>query len=209
MATVPDTIQGILDFFTVRKPVWDANKATLGLSVAQITTLGDALTAAQDNQDKAVTERAEAKSATQNRDVALAELVEFGAALIAVINGTAKATGNPDVYTTAMLPIPGTGGGATPPAMPANLVGQILNTGDVELNWGSGGRNVFYTIWRKLATETEFMQIGASQQRTFVDEDAEGAAWAAYYVIAHRGPLSSDASEVLQMVLPGWQQAAA
>jgi hypothetical protein len=209
MATVPDTIQGILDFYAVRQPVWAANTATLGITAAQATQLGTLLSDAQTAQEDAVKAREEAKNATQARDTELSELAEFGAALIAVISGTAKATGDDSVYTTAMLPIPGTGGGATPPGIPANLTGAILNTGDVQLNWGSSGRNVFYTVWRKLSTESAFWQIGATQGRTFIDEGAEAAQWAAYYVKAHRGEFTSDASEVLQVVLPGWQALAA
>ncbi|KXK11343.1 MAG: hypothetical protein QY327_01765 [Fimbriimonadaceae bacterium] len=211
MSTTPKTIQGILDFYAVRQPVWAANTAKLGISAAQATQLGTYLTDAQTAQDAVVRLRDEAKTATEARDVELSELTEFGSALIAVIKGTAQSTGDDTVYTTAMLPVPGTGGGSpSAPSMPGNLVGEILNTGDVQLRWSSSGRNVFYTIWRKLSTESGFHQIGATQGRVFTDEGAEAAQWSAYYVIAHRGSFSSDASEVLQVVLPGYseQQAA-
>lgn len=210
MPTVPETIQGILDFYAVRQPVWAANTAALGLTAAQTTQLGALLANADNAQTDAVKARDESKVATQKRDQSLGELQEFGAALIAVIGGTAKATGDDAVYTTAMLPVPGTGGGpASAPEIPSNLVGEILNAGDVQLRWGSSGRNVFYTVWRRLSTEPSFRQIGATQGRTFIDADAESAQWAAYYVVAHRGGLESDGSEVLQMILPGWQAAAA
>jgi hypothetical protein len=47
MATVPDTIQGILDFYAVRQPVWAANTAALGITAAQATQLGTLLSDAQ------------------------------------------------------------------------------------------------------------------------------------------------------------------
>jgi hypothetical protein len=210
MASVPKNIQGILDFYSVRQPVWAANTAALGLTAAQTTQLGTLLTDAQTAQTAAITARDQAKSATAERDIELSELAEFGAALISVIGGTAKATGDDTVYVTAMLPIPGSGGGGgSAPSIPSSLTGYINNTGDIQLNWGSSGRNVFYTIWRKLSDETSFTQIGATQGRTFVDEGAEAAQWASYYVKAHRGDFTSDASETLQILLPGWQAQAA
>ncbi len=204
MAELPETILGQLEYFEQHIPVWAADPAAIGLDAQQImdiTTLTGTMRLAYNDAQAA---RAESKSMTVLQREALGSMLGLGTALIATIKAFADSTGNsPAVYAAAQIDPSNVPAPIAPPAVATGFVTTLANSGAIELSWkGTTANGTYYTVWRKLNTESNFSIIGNASGRTFTDATIPGGTPSAiYYLITHRDTLSSGESEHVSVML--------
>lgn len=211
MSVLPKKQAETINWVTARLEPWTTNATAIGLTSAQVT----ALTNLVSNVSANVAELNAAKVALQNAQLTFAQNYEamraMAGAYIKVIRSRAQATNNPFIYVQASIPPPATPTPSGTPAAPSDLIGTLTNDGFVELKWTSSLRaSTFFTIWRQLPGETDFVQVGTIGAKKFTDNSIPaGSAYASYRVYANRGTTVSESSEVLQMVFGVPQQQAA
>ncbi len=199
----PSDIDGRIQFFQQRIAAWNADPAAIGLTAQQIADLQAKLTAAGNARAAALTARQQAKNATATQNSTIAQLMEQGTAMIAAIRAFASLSDDPDqVYDAADIDAPAAPGGTLPPPQAAADVRTSLeNTGAVRVHWkGTTANGTVYSVWRRLDPTGEFVQIGTSTTRSFLDQTIPlGTPEANYFVIAHRDGLNSPASETVSI----------
>lgn len=194
MALVPETKQGIVDFYVVHASPWDTNKAAIGLTAAQITDLQAKIAAAQAKMLAAQQVREESLAATRALDQAIKDLSKAGSVLITAIRATAEGSADPtNVYNLAQIPPPATPTPAPVPDAPEMLQPQIDSYGSIVLRWkGTLAYSTFFNVYRKLGTSGSWQNLGAVGSKSFTDAGVPGGtAVVCYYVTAQRGLLVS------------------
>lgn len=196
MPVVPETISGKIEFFEEHLPVWTADPTTIGLTPAQVTQLASLTAAARDAFDAAQTVRMNSRTATQTQNRAVADMAAFGGDLIKTIRAFAETTGDESVYELAAIPAPAPPAPAPPPTTPENVRAVIDASGNVVVTWESENvaphTGAYFSVRRKLETETAYKEIGASGTRQFIDGAIpNGTVSARYQIRAHRGDLQS------------------
>ena len=208
---VPDTQQGCITFYKDEVAgYWTPNAAAIGLSPADLTSINAKITAAETALTNAFAAKQESKNKTMILQNAIEQLRDVGASLIAVIRGKALQTGDFTIYTKANIPPPTQGTSQGPAVQPTDLGAFIDNLGNVQLSWqGSLAGGTFFTVWRKLSTESSWRQMGSVVSKGFADSTIPtGTVSANYYVVATRSGGSSPATEPIT-VLFGSQSMAA
>jgi hypothetical protein len=200
MSTVlPNSRIDRLEFFESRIGPWSLSATQIGLSTSLMSALSSQTSAARAAYQAMVAAHNASKSATQGFYQACATMVETGTDYIKTIKSFSDTTNNPSVYQLALLPPPKTPSAQPAPAAPEGLTATLLNNGAIELAWqGSLKGGVACTVWRKLAAEADFTQIGmVTGERKFVDAQLPigAASGVQYQVRAHRNGLSSEFSE--------------
>jgi len=198
--TLPTGLNERIAYFEQRLVAWNSSLAALGLSAQNLTDLTSLTTQARANYNAAQSAKNAAKAATTNQDNSVEALLDLGADLIKTIRAKALTTNNPTLYSIAQIPPPATPHTIGAPPAPANVRATLLNTGGIELKWeGSLANATFFSIWRKIATEPAFTQIGTTAQKFFLDQTlpADGAILGGvnYAVKAQRIGFESDFSE--------------
>ena len=199
---MPDTINDRLNFVATRLPILEATPANFGLALPALTLLGDLLKDAQDAYSNALKARQASVEATAVQTAALrAMAVQQG-----VVFRTLKtfADNKPTiaqrdaVYTAAQLPVPSSGGGTLPaPNTPTDTKADPNANGTVTVKWkASANSGCVYLVFRKLAGNNTFQQIGYISKKTFIDGTVPaGTTSCQYQVQAVRGQQTSTASQ--------------
>lgn len=176
MATYPTSPR--LDFLQWCKTHTDVfvnNAAAIGLSPASAAAFSsayDAARAAVDDQDAA---KEAAKAATQEAQARLDDLLASASQTVGTIRIFAESTNNPTVYAVAQItpPQPPT---AVPPPNPATDLSATLdaNTGNITLRWKAtqpeGAAGTTYSIFRRAQGQADFVILGSSGKKSFVDQ---------------------------------------
>ncbi|MEX2244327.1 MAG: fibronectin type III domain-containing protein [Fimbriimonadaceae bacterium] len=145
MATVPDTIDGALNWATDHIATWDAEVtagagSAFGLDTADITALQAALTAADTSHDGAVTARSTSKSATLTQNSDVFSLRGLLSQAISKIKTFAQGQDDPTATYAAMdIPVPDTTPTKHFPVQPTSLLAQPDASGTVQLSWDGSG----------------------------------------------------------------------
>jgi len=172
-----------------------------------MTTLVSLTTAARATYNAMQIQHEQSKNSTQQWYDAITALREKGADYLKAIKAYAATTNNPNVFTLAVIPPPKSPTPTPPPSTPTSLTATLLNNGAIKLDWkASVAKGTAFSVWRKLAGQPSFEQIGlASSDATFTDDtlpvgggggggpDSQGGVW--YQTRAHRLGQSSEFSE--------------
>ncbi len=198
MSEIPDTVLGKIEYFEQHIPVWAADPTAIGLTAQQIADLTNYTAAARVAYNDTQALRSQAKASTLNQTTSVKAMMAFGTAVIATIKAFADINGNDqDVYVQAEITPDNTPAPLAPPVPATELRADLLNTGEIKLTWkGTVANGTFYSVWRKLADETNFDTLGSVSAKNFVDASVpQGTSEAVYYLVTHRDELSSEATE--------------
>ncbi|MDQ7014530.1 MAG: hypothetical protein Q9O74_11630 [Planctomycetota bacterium] len=198
MAELPNDILGKLEYFEQHIPIWAADPAAIGLTAAQIADITSLTGAMRISYNNAQAARADSKSKTVLQREALGSMLGLGTALIATIKAFADASGNgPAVFAAAQIDPANTPAPTDPPVVATDFITSLKNSGAIEIAWkGTTANGTYYTIHRKLDTETDFSLIGNASDREFTDATIPaGTPRATYYLITHRDNQNSGQSE--------------
>lgn len=210
MGIVPKNITEKLDWAEAHAPVFATEAANIGLTAAQVAAFEDLVNAFRSKYNAANSAREAAKAATTDLHGAIANFNEGASETLAYIKAFAESSDDPmNVYARAEIPPPATPTPSGAPATPTDVGAYIDNTGNVVVSWrGSKANGTFFSVWRKLFSESAWTQVASVGAKTWTDSTIEaGTVNAQYYVQAHRGTLSSEASEPIVVVF-GQQLAA-
>lgn len=208
----PPTIPEQLNFGQVHISPWSSNAVAIGITAADAADFQALVDTAILAYNEAEQARLDSKQKTQALRQALDAMHDKASFVVSAVNAKAKQTNNPGVYTLAALPVPGTGGGGTtPPTMPSDVRAFLANDGSVLVEWkGIKKDTAFYSVWRSLSAGGTFIQVGSTDEKSYVDSSIpNGSSTATYYVKAHKGQLESSASEPVVVIFGcGLSQAA-
>lgn len=198
---IPRTHAAFLLYLEAQAPVWEERAGEIGITPAEGAGVLDLLAAAKEAQFKRVALEAALRAAVDMQEAAFGELRGAAGALVARVRAYAEASDDPHaVYQAARIPPPRAGGGrrVPPPAQPRDLrVAIIPATGALELTWKAtnpaGASGTSYIVRRRAEGETEFMFVGVTGEKRFVDATLlAGAARVAYTVQGQRGGAGRD-----------------
>lgn len=202
MSVLPESRLQVLEYCEAHNPVWNAAPpASIGLTPTAMTTLVSLTAAARAQYTAMVAAHQASKNATQAWYDAQEALRDKVSEYIKTIKAFAGTTGNPNVFTLAMIPPPKAPTSATAPATPTSVTATLLNSGAIQLDWKANFSNgVVFTVWRRLGAEQNMEQIGTvSGARSFSDASlpvgSQSASGVWYQVRAERLGLVSDFSE--------------
>lgn len=200
---MPFTIQGKLktdwlSFGEAHDTVWTANAVAIGLTVIQAGAYTTKVASARAKYDAMIVAHNAAKTATQQWYDAAVDMRDNASMLLGIIKGFADTQADPNaIYALAQIPPQSERTPAGPPTDCTNLTLELTNQGNVQLSWtGTLRQGQFFSVWRKLAGETKFTQIGSVATKAFLDDQVpQGTQYAQYQVRAQRGSLVSQGCE--------------
>lgn len=201
MPVLPDPINERIQWFEQRITAWKAAPTTIGLTAAQATALGTAITAARAAHDAAQAARIAAKNATIGQTSNVRTMSTLGADAISFIKAFANSQATDAlrdaVYQAASVPPPAPATPPGPPTAPTMVTGDPNADGTVTLKWeGSTANQTFFTVWRKVGNNTQFFQVGAIATKKFVDDSVpSGTPNVTYFVRAQRNSEASPDSD--------------
>ena len=169
-----------------------------GSSVDLMVSLGPALIAVPDvvGQSQADAEAAilgarlilGVVSTTNSDEVALGDVIR-----------QAPSAGSNVVLGTPVDLVVSLGSAGSPPDAPVNLVGRAKRF-HVNLSWSGSPSATKVRVFRRLSTEIDFVEIGSTSTRVFVDNLPLGTQFAEYYMVAENEFGSSAKSDVAVVV---------
>lgn len=202
MGTVPTSKSSCSYWGQLQKSYFLLNAAAIGLSPAQATGFEDAA----DNLNDAYLKQEDAKQTAKNKtaiaDSEWAQFRDMAAECLAAIKAKAEASTDPAaIYNLAHIDPPAPPTPVGPPTDVTNLSVNLQNDGSLKAEWkGTTRGGQFFTIWRKLSTQS-WTQIGSTAQKFFVDNTlTPGTTAATYMVRSHRGGQSSPGCEPVNIV---------
>lgn len=196
-----DSINDRLNFVSTRLPILEASPASFGLATPALTLLSDLLKDAQEAYQNALKARQSAVEATGVQNLALRAMATQQGVVFRTLKTFAdnKPTiaQRDAVYTAAQLPVPSSGGVLPPPTTPVDTKADPNANGTVTVKWkATGNTGCVYLVFRKLAGNSTFTQIGYISKKTFVDGTVPaGTTSCQYQVQAVRGQQTSVASQ--------------
>jgi hypothetical protein len=172
MGLVPTKKAEMVVFYTSRNDTWTVNSTALRIApddLAQLSTLVDAARTAQVAK---ATAAGAARSATETFDNAVAQLAAQGASIIATIRGTAKSTGDPNIWVLANLPAPKTPEPVAAPGTPSAPKVGLQVDGSLKLGWAcknpANSAGTIYEVARRV-NGGDWEHLGSVGQREYTD----------------------------------------
>jgi hypothetical protein len=203
MGVVPDKQVERIAYFENHIAPWTSAAVAIGTSVAAVTDLDTKTTAARAKLTAAQVARDAAKNATQELKDAVAAMETAGAGIIKQVRAKAEMSGDPAVYTLAMIPPPATPTPVGAPGLPYRFGASLKPSGALELTWKcnnpAGCHNVIYQVYRKVEATGEYTYIGGSGQRKFTDATLPSGLSSVMYQI--QGCRSTAVGDVAQFVV--------
>lgn len=188
MAVVPNTIEGKIEFFEQRLPLWQANPGLLGLDAGELAAMAALTTQARAQYEAALASRIAAKAATLEQNNAVANMANYGGKLVNTIRNEAEKTNNPNIYAQAGIdaPKPPTPAGA--PEQPTNLVASLLPGGGLRIAWdGSVAQSAYFSVYRRVGSAGAFTLLDSVDEKFFDDFGIPaGSSSITYYIDARR-----------------------
>jgi hypothetical protein len=188
MSTVPTKLVDKITFFETHLPVWAVNPTAIGLTALQVADLTSMTAAARGAYESALASRSISLAATGTQNDLVGVMGTFGSDLIKTIRAFAETTNDSSVYQSAQIPPPAPPTPAGPPPKPTNLEAALLLPFGIGLSWkGSVASGAYFSIWRKLDTETAFSLVETTNDKSFEDRSLPvGIASVEYYIAANR-----------------------
>ena len=186
---MPQNPTDALEWIEQRAQRWIDNASALGLSGALAQEVLDLAEIARARRRAAHEAAANARSATRAWRSGIRDAKRRTRAAIAAIKARAAATGDPGVYTLALLSARAGPGQAPPPQTPRNLAFAVRPRGEVELSWQGGGpQGTFYIVQRSFDGGRTWGVLGTTTSKRFVDDDLPtGLEEISYAAIARHG----------------------
>jgi hypothetical protein len=197
MGIVPDDRLARVAFYEAHISPWAASPPAIGLTAGQVTNLSTLTKAARNAYDLAEIARNRSKAATQAFYDAVRAMhngPNAGSDMIEAIKNFASTTNNPNVFVLANIPAPARPGTLPPPGTSFGFTVNLLQSGAVQLKWKcnnpAGTSGTLYEVRRASTvapSASDFVFIGASGSKSFLDETLQrGAAPATYQITAVR-----------------------
>ncbi len=201
MTTFSDSKKEMVEQVEEKLPAWTANATSIGLTSAQVTSLGTRTAAARTKLDAMIAARAASKSATIEFYTTFGQMSDMARDFVKTIRAYAETTNNDNVYALAQVPPPKTPAPIGVPETPTNLTATITAIGTVELAWvGSLEAGTQFRVERLAMPLTggpgTWTAIGVVAEKKFTDTAVpQGQAGVSYRVLAQRSGGVSDASD--------------
>ena len=204
MSIIPDKNVEKVQFCESHTPIWAAGPAAIGLTAAQCTAFTTMTTNARKAYNDAQSAKQAYHAAVTNQNTVINTAINGvgGAAdLIRIIKGFAENSANPNaVYTLAQIPPPATPQPAPAPGQPSNVTVGLEPSGAITLRWkatnAAPGAGTFFSITRKLSSESMFTLVGNTGEKMWTDVTlAQGTPSATYIIQGHRGAINGPESE--------------
>lgn len=204
MGVVPTKDVDAVQFFESHIPVWQTNAAAIGLTAAQVTAMATAVTAARKALGDQSTAKQAAKASTTTLHTAVSAMRTMGGDLIKTIKAYAATTDNQNVYSKAEIPPPSAPTPVPPPGQPTKFKVELTPEGAIMLSWkadnAAASSGAYFSVRRKLNTETDFVLVGNTGGKSFVDDTiTQGITGATYIVQGFRGLNAGPQSEQLSV----------
>jgi hypothetical protein len=169
---MPQNPTDALEWIELRAERWVQNAAALGLSETLAQEVLDLAEIARSRRRAADEAAVRARSATRSWRNGIRDAKRRTRAAIAAIKAQAAATGDPGVYTLALLSGRAKPSEAPPPQTPRDLAFTVRPNGEVELWWKGGGpQGTFYIVQRSFDGGKNWSVLGTTTSKRFVDED--------------------------------------
>jgi hypothetical protein len=204
MSIVPDKKVEQVQFCESHATVWAGAPTTIGLTAAQCTAFATLTTNARKAYDAAQAAKQAYRAAVTNQNAAIALAISGpgGAAdLIRFIKSFAENTATPDaVYGLAQIPPPAIPQPVPAPGQPSNVTVNLEPSGAITLKWkavnAAPSAGTFFTITRKLSSESMFTLVGNTGEKFWTDVTlTQGTPSATYIIQGHRGAINGPESE--------------
>jgi hypothetical protein len=188
MSVVPKTQLEKIQWAETHAPIWIANQASIGTSVAEAAAFETKTEAARAALTAAENARDAAKNATLDLQTAIAAMDVAAQGIIKQIRAKAETTNNPGVYALGSIPAPATPAPQGPPGTPNELAAELDGDGSLILTWKCanpvGTQGTIYQVWRSTTGSTgEFTYIGGVGEKKFVDASVPAGATSVCYKI--------------------------
>ncbi len=194
MSVIPQKLLERLQWYENHITPWTSNATDIGTNAAAMTDLAAKAVAARaafNNQQAAADA---AKTSTMTWHNAMSALSTAGSAIVKNIRSAAETTGN-TVYELAQIPSPATPAPVPPPGTPYAFTVELQQDGTLVLKWKcdnpAGASGTVYQVYRKTPTQPDFVFIGASGSRKFIDATiVAGTTGVTYQITAVRSTAS-------------------
>ncbi|HEY0008774.1 MAG TPA: hypothetical protein VGB55_08630 [Tepidisphaeraceae bacterium] len=200
MPILPRTPDERVKFVQNRISLWTANATQIGLLPADVTALSAKATAAAAAMSAAQVARDNAKSLTLAADGAVDAMVRDAAEAIKKIKVKATETGGNTVYELSNIPAPATPTARPAPGQPSDFKVTLTQLGALDMSWKcknpAGTSGTLYQVYRRIGENGTPVHIGASGNKTFIDNTLPaGTSTVVYQIQAIRstvgGPFAS------------------
>ncbi|MCW5757855.1 MAG: hypothetical protein KIT54_11520 [Phycisphaeraceae bacterium] len=206
MSRLPDTDQGLLNWASQRLAIWagQGSPPNIGITSDQVAEALAKLSQAQAALTAAEAIRQESINQTAIKDQLVGDLRATVAGLVTQIEGFAKASGDPGVYTRANVPAPKAKTPRTEAPVPGNLKIESTTNGNLRLTYDANkGVGSVFVIQRRVKPigqpAEEFQFKVTTAEKTWLDTGVpHGLEWVAYQV----------ATKLTNGVLSDWCNAA-
>lgn len=163
-----------VEFMEAHLTLWNTNAVAIGLTVAQVTAMSTATTAARSGYNTMLVKREDAKSATAGFHNLARSMTDLASDAVKAIKTKAAQTNDPNVFVLANIPAPDAASPPPPVVPPTELVADPNADGTVTLKWkGTTAFNTWFSVWRKIGSAA-WDQIGSTGIKTFVDSSVPG-----------------------------------
>lgn len=169
MSVIPKTRDAMIEWYTQRQPIWEAQLEQIGVTAPQCTELKNRLGQAVDLVAAAKAKRESAKTATEAAALAVDSLRSYGAGLVSTIRAFAEATDDDQVLIKAEVPLPKPPTPVGPPTSPTDLSADPHANGTITLKWkGTIQGNQWFAIDRK-TTAGNWVRLDSVRAKKFTD----------------------------------------
>jgi hypothetical protein len=184
MSLVPVKLIDKVQFYENHVDPWTINAVGIGTTTTIMTDLAGKITAARAAFTAQQAAQEDAKAATLAWQSAVIAMAAAGSDVVKQIRAKAGASGD-SVYVLAQIPAPATPTPAPPPGKPSDFTVSLEETGALNLAWKctnpAGG--TIYQIYRRVGATGEFVFLGATGSKTFVDNTVPAGSSALTYQI--------------------------
>jgi hypothetical protein len=201
MSVVPPEIVAKIQFYEDHNTPWSTNAVAIGTTTTEVTALNTLTTAARAAYDAQQAAQNAARDATLNLRLAVAAMATAGSDIIKKVRAKAATDGD-GVYALASIPAPALPSPVPPPGTPDNFVATLNPDGSVRLKWKCANprsaAGTVYQLSRRTGTTGDFVAIGVSGTRSFVDATLPaGVASVTYQIVAVRSTALGTAAQFL------------
>jgi hypothetical protein len=217
MPRIPDTDDALLDYARLHADLWAGDQSNpppdTGLSAQQLADTSAATDAAEAAALLALQARSASKAATTAKKEALAALRQVLGADLTTIDGYAKATKDPGVYSRAQVDPPKTPTDRQAPPEPTELRATVDTDGSVDLTFKvAAGGGCVYLVQRMTVTldntTTPYELLGfATDEKKFTDNAVPDGIRTVGYRVAARIATGLQGSWSQTLLIPFGSQA--
>lgn len=188
---IPGGRDDMLQFYADHLVQWEANAASIGLTLPQVTALRDAVETATSQVTVARQTRDNAKAATDLANAKAAVARSLGGGAMSMIRAYAENNG-PQTYDKAGIPAPKPPVPAGPPTPAVNFTADPRADGTILLKWrGTVAQNASFDILRSI-DGGPYTDIKNTRDKSYLDSAVpSGVAMISYRVYGKRDNVRS------------------